>query len=238
MRFTATNPDTSRQLLFDTDVASDLVKWLIVATTFAACCAIASWMNTAIPINTFIVAFGVTNVLRLVMWIRRFQEHISRSEHIFWEYTRLPLEQILARDETDMAIAAQLIRAKCVKAARRLGDGHDAIMANLVQSLHCELDPIALAGKVLAGMGLVGTCIGMMNTTAIISEGAKDTSNRDALNDAVANSLSSMSLSVTTTLTSAFLGSVVLTGLVMLARSKARRFVAQLNAQLDLFPIR
>ncbi|NOY40364.1 MAG: hypothetical protein GXP26_00820, partial [Planctomycetes bacterium] len=155
-----------------------------------------------------------------------------------WEYSRLSAEEILAREEFDRPIAGTAIQAKCLKAQRGLGDGHESIVRCLEQTLLSELNPVSLAAKVLPAMGLVGTCLGMMGTLRVIGVGAANGADVEAISQAVSGSLPSMAVAISTTLAAAFCGSVVLMGLVHLAKSKVHNFVDELNAQLDMFSIR
>lgn len=117
----------------------------------------------------------------------------------------------------------------------RTGEGHESALRCLRQSLQSELTPVSQSAKILPAMGLVGTCGGMMGTLNSIARGAADVADAEAISQAVSGALPSMAVAVSTTLAAAFVGSLVIAGLVHIAKSKAQHFIEELNAQLDMF---
>lgn len=222
--------------LFDGNTTPEAKRWLLVSLGFAACGGIGLWTGYAnLLLNAFILGYGGINIALVMQWLRRLKQHIARSEQIIWEYSRMTINEILQREEYDRPLAAVAIKAKCMKAIRGLGEGHESILRCLRQALQSELAPMSQSAKVLPAMGLVGTCGGMMGTLHAIGKGAADVADVEAISQAVSGALPAMAVAVSTTLAAAFIGSLVVSGLVHIAKTKAQHFLEELNAQLDMF---
>lgn len=225
--------------VLDTNTLSGALMWIYVLTTFAVCCGVGLWTGySSYLLNTFIVGFGFYNVFQLGNWLTRLRHHIARSDQILCSSLTLTPNAILGRQEVDHPIALTILQAMCVKAIRGRGAGHEAVLRSMERSLLDELTPFVVAAMALPAMGLIGTCIGMMGTLNAISAGAADVTDLDAVSQAVGGSLPSMSVAISTTLAAAFVGSLVLMGLIIIAKSKLYKFIDQLDVQLDMFPIR
>ena len=238
MKIVTPKYSSEQRPLFRTNTVSRAIDWLCLSGGFAICCGVGVWIGYAsLLLNTFMGVFGLRNVIRILRVLHRLRRHAARSEDILRSYTGLSAEAILAREEPDDAIAAKAIQGKCLKVARRLGDGHESIIACLEESLLREIEPASLAAKTLPGMGLVGTCVGLMGTLAAIGVGAADVGNTAAVSAAIGTSVPSMAIAISTTLAAAFGGSVVLMALTEIAKSEIRGFVVDLDAQLDMYPV-
>ena len=225
--------------LLDSNGRKGALCWLAVVAGFVASGIVGQVTEQSwITLNAYIVGYGLYHVIVIWLWLGRLERHIVRSAQILKEYSQLSAEAILARDEIDRPLAYTALQAICIKLGRHCGDSHRSILKSLETSLLDELNASKRAAKVMASMGLVGTCWGMMLTLQVIGKGSADVSDMEAVTQAVGGSLPAMSLAVSTTLGSAFVGSFLLSGMLMEAQSKLEKFVDQLDAQLDMFPIR
>ena len=100
--------------LFDGNTTPDATRWLILTLGFAVCGGVGLWTGYASwMLNGLILGYGCVNVGKVMNWLSRLQGHITRSEQIIWDYSRLTISQILDREELDRPLAAIAIKAKC-----------------------------------------------------------------------------------------------------------------------------
>lgn len=231
------NPSQWGPSLFSSDSLNAARKWIFSSSGFAVSAIIGiatGYLSTTM--NLFIVGSGLLGVIRVVTWSSRFRHHIHRSDQVLRLCSSLSVQEILDHEEVDDPIVLRVIQAIAIKMLRGRGTDHRCILTVLERSLLSELHPMALTAKTLPAMGLVGTCFGMIGVINAIGDGAVNASDTEALTQAVGNALPSMGIAISTTLAAAFIGSVLLSGLVSVATQKVTLFVDELDAQLDLFP--
>ncbi|KLU02204.1 hypothetical protein RISK_005270 [Rhodopirellula islandica] len=188
--------------------------------------------------NAYLIFVAVGGVLKVWTWLSRLRHHIGRSEQVLWLCAKMNVHEIVAHDEIDNPIALQAIKTLALKSIRGRETGHQSILNSLEGSLTRELHPLTLIASTLPSMGLVGTCIGMIGMLNAIGIGAADVTDVQAVGTAIGESLPSMAVAISTTLTAAFFGSVLLFGLISVAQARVDQFIDELDAQLDMFPLR
>jgi len=228
--------DTDR--LLNADTMSGAWKWLVFSCVFALFGVVGVLTGySSATMNTFIIGCAIVGIIRVLNWLSRLRHHIGRSEQILWLCTPMTADEILDHQEIDNPIALTAIKAMTIKDVRGRASSHESILNCLKRSLISELSAVTLIAKTLPAMGLVGTCVGMIGMLDAISVGAEDVTDIEAVSRSIGDALPSMAIAISTTLSAAFFGSVLLFGLVVHAKQKVDQFVDDLDAQLDMFPI-
>jgi len=223
--------------LFDDRVTPGAMHWLGISLGYAIAIVIGfMWNCSTWILNGFIITVALAAIYRTVAWILRFRHHIRRTAQILWACTSLSIGEILSRSEADRPLALTALQAVCVKISCDAGRDHTSVLQCIESTLRDELAPLATTARLLPACGLVGTCVGMMAALHAIGVGAADLSDVESATAAIAATIPQMAIAISTTLSAAFFGSIVLTSLVSHCQAKVQKFVDELDAQLDLFP--